>query len=61
MNLFILRYLPEISDLFFIIPLLLNKLINHLLDLWASADSFEIKLNSFVVIRRISVNGDENL
>ena len=61
MNLFILRYLPEISDLFFIIPLLLNKLINHLLDLWASADSFEIKLNSFVVISRISVNGDENL
>lgn len=61
MNLFILRYLPEISDLFFIIPLLLNKLINHLLDLWASSDSFEIKLNSFVVIRRISVNGDENL
>ena len=61
MNLFILRYLPDISDLFFIIPLLLNKLINHLLDLWASADSFEIKLNSFVVIRRISVNGDENL
>ena len=61
MNLFILRYLPEISDIFFIIPLLLNKLINHLLDLWASADSFEIKLNSFVVIRRISVNGDENL
>ena len=61
MNLFILRYLPDISDLFFIIPLLLNKLINHLLDLWASADSFEIKLNAFVVIRRISVNGDENL